>query len=335
MSHPPEGLFGEKVDYSTAHISGKAKNGNVFKWTGEGTNGEEETIQHQWNEDRIIHTRKKSDGSIERTVYIGEFDFEGNTLFTKTSRLKYRADFYLTPTSTTYTGGTYLGNGEYEQTPRQTHIHQNVESGYLRKYDNNIPYPLGSENEHCRFEWKYAEIKDTSDLSMDGGDVCGTEVEGTNGAKTITDRQVLEKSAAGKYLPKNWWKDPFEIENNGSNDNDSKKDEHEEGDFHVPCPNKFKVKNIDKITNFNPSTDTLEIDTDSFGIDGSATFASGKNKKTIKKKLAKQDFDFLYDEKNGGLFFNENGSDKGFGDGGIIAILKGAPDMSASNLEFI
>ena len=86
---------------------------------------------------------------------------------------------------------------------------------------------------------------------------------------------------------------------------------------------------------FNPSTDTLEIDTDSFGIDSSATFASGKNKKKVKKKLAKQDFDFLYDEKKGGLYFNENGSDKGFGDGGIIAILKGAPDLTSGNLEFI
>jgi len=83
-----------------------------------------------------------------------------------------------------------------------------------------------------------------------------------------------------------------------------------------------------KITNFNPSTDTLEIDTDSFGIDSSATFAAGKNKKAVKKKLAKQDFDFLYDEKKGGLYFNENGADKGFGDGGIIAILKGAPDLT-------
>ena len=100
-------------------------------------------------------------------------------------------------------------------------------------------------------------------------------------------------------------------------------------------PSRFRIKNIDKITNFNPSTDTLEMDTDSFGIDNSATFASGKNKKTVKKKLAKQDFDFLYDEKKGGLYFNENGSDKGFGDGGIIAILKGAPGLSSGNLEFI
>ena len=100
-------------------------------------------------------------------------------------------------------------------------------------------------------------------------------------------------------------------------------------------PKKFKTKSADKITNFDPSTDILAIDTDSFGVDSSATFATGKNKKTVTKKLAKQDFDFLYDQKKGGLYFNENGSDKGFGDGGIIAILKGAPDLTASNLVFL
>ena len=103
----------------------------------------------------------------------------------------------------------------------------------------------------------------------------------------------------------------------------------------IASPSKFKKKSVDKITNFNPSTDTLEIDTDSFGIDRSATFAAGKNKRVVKKKLAKQDFHFLYDERKGGLYFNENGSDKGFGEGGIIAILKGAPDLSSENLEFI
>ena len=56
-----------------------------------------------------------------------------------------------------------------------------------------------------------------------------------------------------------------------------------------------------------------------------------------KQKAVKShtDFDFLYDEKKGGLYFNENGSDKGFGEGGIIAILKGAPDLTSDNLEFI
>ena len=100
-------------------------------------------------------------------------------------------------------------------------------------------------------------------------------------------------------------------------------------------PKKFKNKFVDKITNFNTSTDTLEIDSDSFGIDSSATFVSGKNKKVVKKKLAKQSFDFLYDEKKGGLYFNENGAENGFGDGGIIAILKGSPYLTSDNLEFV
>ena len=61
----------------------------------------------------------------------------------------------------------------------------------------------------------------------------------------------------------------------------------------------------------------------------------GKQKKAVMKRLAKQDFDFLYDQKKGGLYFNENGSNKGFGDGGIIAILKGAPDLTSDHLDFI
>ena len=54
----------------------------------------------------------------------------------------------------------------------------------------------------------------------------------------------------------------------------------------------------------------------------------------MKKKLAKLDIDFLYDEKKGGLYFNENGADKGLGEGGIITILRGSPDLTSGNLEF-
>lgn len=131
--------------------------------------------------------------------------------------------------------------------------------------------------------------------------------------------------------------DPIEllgsIFQNKQNSNDTNKIGKQE-DFNLLAPRKFNKKSADKITNFNPSTDTLEIDTDSFGIDSSATFASGKNKKAVKKKLAKQDYDFLYDQKKGGLYFNENGTDKDFGDGGIIAILKGTPELMNNNLIF-
>lgn len=99
-------------------------------------------------------------------------------------------------------------------------------------------------------------------------------------------------------------------------------------------PFSFNKKSTDKITGFNPSTDTLEISTVSFGVDSSATFAAARNKKMIKRQFDKFDIDFLYDQKQGGLYFNENGVDQGFGDGGIIAVLKGAPGLTADNLVF-
>ena len=102
----------------------------------------------------------------------------------------------------------------------------------------------------------------------------------------------------------------------------------------IYAPKKFNRKTADKITNFNPSTGTLEIDTASFGVESPASFTAGKNIKEV-RKLAKQDFDFLYDQKKGSLFFNENGAGKGWGDGGIIAILKGAPDLTSENIDFL
>ena len=98
---------------------------------------------------------------------------------------------------------------------------------------------------------------------------------------------------------------------------------------------KFNKKSAKKVRDFNPLNDNLEIDTEGFGINRSATFAVGKNLKAVKKKLAKQDYDFIYDQKKGGLYFNENQSDNGFGEGGIIAILKGGPDLTADNVIFI
>ena len=66
-----------------------------------------------------------------------------------------------------------------------------------------------------------------------------------------------------------------------------------------------------------------------------SNFAIGSSKKEIKKNLATQDFDFIYEKNKDVLYFNENGSEKGFGDGGIIAILKGGPSLTVSNLEFL
>ncbi len=103
----------------------------------------------------------------------------------------------------------------------------------------------------------------------------------------------------------------------------------------ISKPKRFNKKGADVITGFNSLTDTLKIDRGSFGIDNLSKFTSGISKKVVTKKLANQDFDFLYDESKGGLYFNENGADKGFGDGGIIAILKGSPGITELNIDFV
>ena len=104
----------------------------------------------------------------------------------------------------------------------------------------------------------------------------------------------------------------------------------------ILAPKKYKRRFVDIITEFDPEINKLEIDINSFDIDGDdrLSFEGGRNKKQV-KKLAKKDFDFLYDQRKGWLYFNENGAERGFGDGGIISILKGAPEVTNENLSFI
>ena len=220
--------------------------------------------------------------------------------------------------------------------------YEGLESEYSEEYGESIVYPpltyynnaqLVDNNEtlYAAKEAEYIDFYYSSTSSSPDGDYAYKirDIYDSRTKKFIDN----EKSIEGQFED-NWWQkinfDTSDISSPGTVD-----ETQDRAETTINKPSKFKIKNIDKITNFNPLTDKIEIDTDSFGIDSFATFAVGKNKKKVKKKLAKQDFDFLYDQKKGGLYFNENGADKGFGDGGIIAILKGAPELTSDNLEFI
>jgi len=197
------------------------------------------------------------------------------------------------------------------------------ESGFGYKYPNGTTFPVGDADDpasHVTFSY-------SNDESTNWG-------SGKLSSFPISrDRSVIKSSGYEKCVPKGWGDNPFSRDDNKSSSGSDNL--REENNQIITAPSKFNKKSADKITNFNTSTDTLEIETDSFGIDSSATFASGENKKIVKKQLAKQDFDFLYDQKKGGLYFNKNGSDKGFGEGGIIAILKRSPYLTSDNLEFV
>ncbi|MEB3339907.1 hypothetical protein [Okeania sp.] len=93
---------------------------------------------------------------------------------------------------------------------------------------------------------------------------------------------------------------------------------------------------IDTITDFQPNVDDIILDTDTFvtlksdlgeGFSIQREFASVKNKKAVAGSIA----DIVYDRSTGDLYYNANGALSGFGGGGKIATLEGAPKISASD----
>ena len=87
---------------------------------------------------------------------------------------------------------------------------------------------------------------------------------------------------------------------------------------------------------FDPSVDQVRISLDSFGlVPSDAWIGFAKNPRQARKKVSRREFSFIYEDKKGGLYYNENGADKGFGDGGLSAILKGSPALDESSFALI
>ena len=103
----------------------------------------------------------------------------------------------------------------------------------------------------------------------------------------------------------------------------------------------FTKKAADKIIGFEASQgDTIAVSPDAFpalvGV-SAIRFASTRSKKEF-KQMSKEDYDFVYFEKKGRLYFDGNGSEKNWGnsgEGGLVAILKGKPDLTAEDLTLL
>ena len=287
-----------------------------------------ERFKWEANKDTVIKAYESGDG-IHSTLYIWEgsynpelfqFDDSGDLICDpKRGKTKTYTRFHF---NTRLDGKINNGGYSFTYKKHQEHQENRADGNYI---PDKCSYELNHEN-ISQFNFKY-----TGDMStLSSGNTINTlPIEWSVGDKTVLEDNGFSKNlfnalAREEHIDKPLLTNPNIFIQSSQNAINT-----------ILAPKKYRNKFADKITNFNPSTDTLRIDIDSFGIDSSATFSSGKNKKAVKKKLAKQYFDFLYDEKKGGLYFNENGADKGFGDGGIIAMLKGAPDLSADNLEFI
>ena len=100
-------------------------------------------------------------------------------------------------------------------------------------------------------------------------------------------------------------------------------------------PKRFKKRFATKIDDFDVTLDQLVISEDFETTESGQGLAKAKGRKKVRKLLSRIDDQFLYDKRKGFLYFNENQSDPGFGNGGLIAIFNGAPRLSIDNLKFI
>ena len=99
-----------------------------------------------------------------------------------------------------------------------------------------------------------------------------------------------------------------------------------------------RKKHADRIYDMNRKEgDKLQIDSSKFGYED-ADIKIVKTKRQY-KDAKKSEVEFIYNRKTGGLFHNDNGSSKGFGDkGGLICKIlgdRGIRKLGSDNFEFI
>ena len=110
--------------------------------------------------------------------------------------------------------------------------------------------------------------------------------------------------------------------------------------FYFDDYNSFTKKTADKIINFNPELgDKIAFDDTAFpGLKSqeSFTFAAANKKKKL-KDISTQDYDIVYYEKKGFLYFDGNDANKGWGnkdDGGLFARLDSDLDLTINDFIF-
>ena len=80
--------------------------------------------------------------------------------------------------------------------------------------------------------------------------------------------------------------------------------------------------------------DQIVLDEDAFGGFGvTFTFSVASNKKEL-KQASRTGADLIYFEAKGYLYFDQNEEGKGFGDGGIFAVLNKKPELEVTDIAF-
>ena len=95
-----------------------------------------------------------------------------------------------------------------------------------------------------------------------------------------------------------------------------------------------EIMGSDRITDFNPDQDLIVLDKKTFALlasDSGAGFSVETEFAIVTGQAGISEAFIVYNSNTGKLFYNENGSEPGLGDGGEFAILAGKPDISADD----
>ena len=97
----------------------------------------------------------------------------------------------------------------------------------------------------------------------------------------------------------------------------------------------FGNKEVDKVKDFDSNEgDSVLLDKDVFDLGKRVKIKTVTGKKAAKNTTDSKE-DFVYDDKKGLLYYNENGKEEGWGDGGLFAKLLGAPELGASDFIIV
>ena len=106
--------------------------------------------------------------------------------------------------------------------------------------------------------------------------------------------------------------------------------------FVFNTPGGFGNAQMDIIIKFSIyQGDSLVLARNQFSSLESISFHAAPKIKQLKQLASSSDAAILYLEKSGKLFYNENGSDDGFGNGGLFAKLKDVPVLGAANFRIV
>jgi hypothetical protein len=100
-------------------------------------------------------------------------------------------------------------------------------------------------------------------------------------------------------------------------------------------PERFGKRGADTITDFKPEQgDTLILITDALPGLSNPELTTVNSQKAL-RAAQKSAATLIYNKPLGQLFYDQNGSGRGFGKGGLFAILSGAPELTANDLGLL